>query len=320
VGKVGSTGGLNPLVDPRTSFLIAAAVGVLLAWGVTQILGIGQATLFASKSASDRNAAIWVAFIAVLYGGALLSFDRAVAGAWEAVAKRVATAAIPLFIVGYISGYVANAIYLQIVQSAFASLTSANDYRLYLARMAGWAIFGLGVGVTIGLVDRSKARAINGAIGGTLGGALGGLVFQFAAANLHTSDSISRLLGLLGVGGLIAVATRVVETARREAWVRVLSGGMTGKEFILYHAVTRIGASPDCEIFLLKDPGVAKLHAQIADQGGRRLLTAAQGALVSVNGSPVSSQALRDSDQIQIGSTVLGYSERAIAPAPAGAF
>lgn len=319
-GRIATTGSVSPLVDPRTSFLIAAAVGVLLGWGVTQILGVGQATFFANKAASDRSAAIWVGVIGVLYGATLLSFDRAVAGAWDAVAKRVATAAIPLLIVGYVAGYAANALYLQILQSASATLTSDNDIRLYLARAAGWAVFGLGIGVTIGLVDRSKSRAINGAIGGALGGAAGGIVFQFAAANLHTSDSVSRLLGLAGVGFLIAVATRVVETARREAWVRVLSGGMAGKEFILYHAITRIGASSDCEIFLLKDPGVAKLHAQVDDRSGRRTLTAASGAPVYVNGTSIASHALRSGDQVQIGNTVLGYSERAIAPAPAGAF
>jgi hypothetical protein len=47
-------GGANPLVDPRTSFLLAAAIGVFLAWGVTQLLGIGQAEFFTSNSAVDR--------------------------------------------------------------------------------------------------------------------------------------------------------------------------------------------------------------------------------------------------------------------------
>ena len=307
-------GGTNLLVDPRTSFLLAAAAGVILAWGVTQLLGIGQASFFTSNAAADRATGVWTGAIGLLYGSTLLAFDAVVAGAWEAAAKRVATAAVPLFGVGFAAGYAANALYLSIIES-ITSLTSANDVRLYLARIAGWAVFGLGVGVTIGLVSKSQKRAINGAIGGVIGGAAGGLVFQAVGANLHASDGVSRLLGLVGVGALIAIATRVVDTVRREAWINVLAGGMAGKEFILFHAITRIGASPDCEIFLLKDPGVAKLHAQIEDRTGERLLTAAPGAPVYVNGSEVATRTLCHGDQVQIGGTLLGYSERAVAAA-----
>lgn len=310
--------GVSLLVNPRTSFLVAAAAGVLLAWAVTQIFGIGDASFFISKAASDRNAAIWVAVVALLFGGVVLSFDRIVAGAWQTAASRVAIAAVPLFAVGYGSGYAANALYLQLLSGAV--ITSPNDGRFYLARSIGWAVFGLGVGITVGLADRSRSRAINGAIGGALGGAVGGLLFQAAASNLHTSDSISRLIGLAGIGGAIALATRAVEVARKDAWVHVVAGGMTGKEFILWHTVTRIGASPDCEIYILKDPAVIKLHAQIEDHGGRRLLRSVQDAPVLVNGAPVSTHWLRSADQIQIGSTLLAYSERAVAPTAPAAF
>ena len=123
------------------------------------------------------------------------------------------------------------------------------------------------------------------------------------SANLGAGDRLSRLLGLLAVGALIAVAMRAVETARREAWLQVLAGGMAGKETatsILYHAITRIGSSPECEIFLLKDPSVAKVHAQIEDRGTQRILTAMQGSPVLLNQVPVASQVLRSGDQLQL--------------------
>jgi len=304
------------LTNPSTAPLIAAATGVLLAWAVTELLGIADVRA-TSKLGADAATGLWTGVIGVVFGGALLTFDSAVGGAWDVAARRFAAAAVPMFGAGFIAGLAANALYLQIVQSALEHALagegiSANSATFYLARGVGWALFGAGVGITIGLLGRSRQRAINGALGGALGGAAGGLLFQYVAVNAGTSDSTSRLIGLVGIGALIALATRAVETARREAWLQVRSGGMIGKEFILYHAITRLGSSPDCEIFLLKAPSVAKLHAQIADDGDRRVLTAMPGAVVHVNGTQVATQPLRNGDQLQIGSTTVSYSERAL--------
>lgn len=310
------------LTHPSTAPLIAAATGVLLAWATTELLGIADVHA-SSKLGADAETGLWTGVIGVIFGGVLLAFDSAVGGAWDVAAKRLAAASLPMFGAGFVAGFAANALYLQIVQSALEDALrgegfSANSATLYLARGVGWALFGAGVGVTIGLLGRSRQRAINGGLGGAFGGAAGGLLFQYVAANAGTSNSTSRLIGLVGIGALIALATRVIETARREAWLQVRSGGMVGKEFILYHAVTRLGSSPECEIYLLKDPSVAKLHAQIADDGRQRVLTAVDGAVVSVNGTQVVTRPLCNGDQLQIGSTTIGYSERSLTrPVPA---
>jgi hypothetical protein len=307
--------GTNVALDRRTSFLLAAAIGVVTGWLATIIFGVNEPKLLATPEGIDRHVALWTAAFGIFYGTTVLSFDRLVAGAWEAAGKRAAIAAAPFFGISYVAGYAAQALYGYFIGQIDA--TTYNDYRFYLLRMAGWVIFGLGIGLTVGLVDRSRSRTINSAIGGLLGGGLGGLLFQAASANLHTSNDVSQLIGLATIGLLIAVATRAVETVLRQAWVHVLAGGMAGKEFILYHAFTRIGSSPDCEIFLLKDPAVAKVHAQIEDRNGQRVLTVTPGALVVVNGTSVSSQVLRSGDRVQIGGTLLGYSERSASSASA---
>jgi hypothetical protein len=309
-------GGSWWLNDPLTAQLLAAAAGVVLAWVLTEVLGVADITA-TSKSGSNAASGLWTGVVGAVLGCTLLTYDRAVAGAWEEVGRRALVAALPMLAIGFVSGYIANALYLEIVESVFEDMfdgsgeLSLNDVRFYLARGLGWAIFGAGIGAAIGVVDQSRARAVNGAIGGALGGAAGGLAFQFVAANLGASDAVSRLLGLLAIGALIAVATRAVETARREAWLQVVAGGMAGKEFILYHDVTRIGASPDAEIFLLKDAGVAKRHAEITQAGAQRVLSAVAGQVVLVNGQPVVRHALRSGDRIEIGSTAIAYSERA---------
>jgi hypothetical protein len=318
----GNPSGQQWLTNPSSAPLIAAAAGVLLAWAVTELLGIAdvQAT---SKLGADAATGAWTGVIGVIFGGVLLAFDSAVGGAWDVAARRFAAAAVPMFGAGFIAGLAANALYLQIVQSALEHTAAgegitANSATFYLARSVGWALFGAGVGITVGLLGRSRQRTINSGLGGALGGTAGGLLFQYVAVNAGTSDSTSRLIGLIGIGALIALATRAVETARREAWLQVRSGGMIGKEFILYHAITRLGSSPDCEIFLLKDPSVEKLHAQITVDGDRRVLTAMPGAVVNVNGTQVATQPLRNGDELQIGGTTISYSERALArPMPA---
>jgi Inner membrane component of T3SS, cytoplasmic domain len=312
--------GAGWLTNPGRELLVASAIGVVLAWVVTQVLGIAEIHV-TTRTGSNAVTGLWTGVVGIMFGGTLLAFDSAVAGAWEIAGTRFAKAAAPMFGAAFVAGYIGNVIYFQIVkgviEEAFRSGSfSDNDVQLYLARGLGWALFGIGIGGTIGLLSKSRQRAINGALGGALGGAAGGVVFQFVGVNLGAGVGMSRLLGLIGIGALIALATRAVEAARREAWLQVLSGGMAGKEFILYHAVTRLGSTPACEIFLLKDSAIAKVHAQIEDRGTQRVVTAMPDAPVFVNQAPVNVQVLRNGDQVQVGNTVLGYSERAIA-APA---
>jgi hypothetical protein len=303
------------LNNPIRSLLLAAGIGVLAAWALTEIFGLAELSA-GSKTAADVHVAIWTGVIGAVFGGTLLCFEAAAAGALEVAVKQFVRAVVPMFAAAFAAGFVANVVYLQIIQKVLEAelrgeeIAGANDIRFYLARALGWALFGVGVGAMVGLLKRSNRQAINGAIGGAIGGTAGGIAFQLVSANLEAGNSLSRLLGLAAVGALIALATRVVETARREAWLQVIAGGMAGKEFIIYHELTRLGSSPECEIFLLKDPGVAKVHATIEDRGTRRILTSMDGAQVLVNAAPVSSHALAHGDRLQLGGTLIAYSER----------
>ncbi len=301
---------------------VAAAIGILAGWAITEITGIGNITA-TSKLGLDATEGLWVAVVGLAFGGTVIAYDSAVGGAWAAARQRFAKAAVPMFGASFAAGFLAQVVYGEIIKSILEEVlrgqttVGQNDVRLYLARALGWALFGLGVGVTVGLIRKANRLAINGAIGGAIGGAVGGVIFEYLAVNASLGEALTRLAGLAAVGGLIAGATRVVETARRQAWLHITAGGMAGKEFILYHDVTRIGASQDCEVFLLKDPAVAKLHAQIDDRDGQRLLTAMPDAPVYVNQQPVQSHLLRNGDQLQIGNTVITYAERIEATASA---
>lgn len=303
---------VNLLNHPVFAPLIAASIGVLVGWLINEVFGVAE--MGAGTEASMNAAAgVWVGVIGVTLGGALLTYDRAFAGAWEDAGRRFAAAALPMAVVGFISGFLANVLYIEIIKQAdFEDIVSGSSFVVYLARSVGWAIFGAGIGGMIGVLTKSRDRGINGVVGGAVGGAIGGIVFQFVATTMETSVEVSRLLGLAAVGLLVAFAMRVVEQARRDAWLHINAGGMAGKEFIIYHAATRIGSSPECEIFLLKDPAIDPFHARLDDVGGRRTLTATGNAPVYVNEAPIASQVLRSGDTVRLGQTVIAYSERIV--------
>jgi hypothetical protein len=298
------------LRDDRWAGLIAAAVGMLLAWAIAEVLGIPRISTY-SRVAQDAVAALYFGCIAVIYGAVVLGFDPAVDGAWDQALPRVRRAVLPALAAGVIAGVIAAEVFRVMFNSVLesGSFSGPGDIRFYVAQAVAWMVFGGALGAVLGFIEGSRALMINRLLGGLAGGAFGGIVVQFTAVTFD-ADGRARLLGLLAIGLLVAVATRFIEHARRDAWLRVTSGGMAGKEFILYHDVTRIGSSPECEIFLIKDPDVANEHARIASDGDHRTLTATPGATVLVNNAPVTTQRLRGGESIQIGNSVLAYSER----------
>lgn len=308
------------LRSSRGTALATAGVGMVLAWLITE--GVGLADIeTTSEFGSHAATALWTGVIALIFVGLVVSWDRLTAGAWAEAGQRLLRAVGPALGIGALAGFMANVIYIEIVESIISGdgfTFSDHEPGLYFARAVGWAMFGAGAGVATGLAQRTSQKAINGAIGGAVGGTVGGIIFEFTA-NVIDSVALSRLLGLLAVGLLVAAAVAIVEEIRREAWVDITAGGMAGKQFILYHQVTRIGSDPACEIMVVKDPAVGKLHARIQDLGGRRVLSAASGASVAVNGSQIAQHELRHGDQVQVGNHLLAYSERALAPSPLAA-
>jgi Inner membrane component of T3SS, cytoplasmic domain len=296
---------VTALNNPRVSAVLAALVGMFAAWAFTEVVHVFKLyDSVTSKTQLEAVTGFWTALISLVFVGVLVAWDRAIGGAWQEAGRRFLIAALPAAVLGFVSGFLAEVVY-QHMQSSY----EFDKGKAYLARAIAWALFGAGVGLTLGVVDRSLKKARNGLIGGAAGGALGGVIFEYIGEHGH-SDRTSRLLGLLAIGVLAALATVIVEVALRDAWLRVVGGGMTGKEFILYHQVTRLGSSPECEIFLLKDPDIQPVHAQIEDRGGRRILTASPAAPAHVNGAAQTSHQLRSGDRIQLGHTTLLYVEK----------
>jgi hypothetical protein len=207
-------------------------------------------------------------------------------------------------------------------------VTAANmppvTFAMYAtARSLCWACLGAGLGVGMNLVRSTRAQLRNSATGGALGGALGGLFFdpidRFVRSSPFHDSSVSRVVGVAAVGLSIGLFVALVERLTREAWLRVRTGPLAGKSFILYKSPTSIGSAPSADIYLFKDAAIDGEHAIIHRVGNAyeiEDLNSREGTLVG--GRAVRRRRLSSGDQITIGSTVLEFEERAARqPAPA---
>ena len=149
-----------------------------------------------------------------------------------------------------------------------------------------------------------------GMIGGLVGGIIGGVLFDplaRATGNVH----LSRLLAIIVIGVVAGVGTGLIENAAKSGWFKVTSGLIAGKQFVLYRNPTYIGSSPQCHIYLFKDPQVGKRHAAIhVLPGGFEIEDLPLGAKTVVNGNSVTRARLRNGDKVSIGATTFNFQEK----------
>ena len=146
-------------------------------------------------------------------------------------------------------------------------------------------------------------------------GSLGGFMFDF-----FTSGPAARAFGIMITGLAIGLGIALVERARRQHWLEIVSGGMAGKQFILYGDRTTIGTAPDNDVTLIKDPAIAPHHAVLNASSDSLELAAQSPAYPTlVNGAPVEKRTLVDGDVVQFGTTMLRYRNKSEQPVVAGA-
>jgi len=184
-----------------------------------------------------------------------------------------------------------------------------------ILRSIAWAIFGGALGLGMNLIKSTKGQRRASVMGGLVGGLLGGLLFdpinRFLIPSTEQGD-IMRLAGLSMVGLSVGIFVALSEQLGRDGWIRVLTGPLRGKAFILYHNPTIIGASPSANIYLFKDPKIAPEHVALQRVGnGYELIQNRSDAPVSVNQLPVHRRRLVSGDQIILGDTILLFEERA---------
>lgn len=230
------------------------------------------------------------------------------------------------FLVGFIGGYLsytlANLVYSPLTQFAMkhssetGGLTAFGMFLQMMGRGIGWMLAGMAMGLGQGIALRSKRLLLYGFLGGVVGGLLGGLVFDPIQMLVKGDDApsawLSRLAGFTIVGMCVGAMIGIVERLARDAWLRMTQGPLTGKEFLIFKDVLRVGSSPRSDIYLFNDPGVAEHHATLRAVGDDcEIETVNKGQPVLINGRPTPSARLRHGDQITIGKTMFTFQKKA---------
>lgn len=269
----------------------------------------------------DANWNWWQSSLA---GGALIGavIGYGLAGA-EALQDAVFIRFIRFASMGTVLGAIGGALGFWLGESihyvllpATGELTWSITLGLVISRALGWAFFGLAVGMSEGLAARSLRLCRFGAIGGALGGALGGAVFGTLMVLWDPtvrSYMWGQALGLIVLGGCIGLLTALVEKVLQPASLLVIRGWREGREFRVVKRQNRLGRDETADILLLRDMSIAKQHAVISQKDNGYVIILQEGTpeQTLINGAPVySGQNLKDGDRLQIGATVLRFSQR----------
>jgi hypothetical protein len=168
-------------------------------------------------------------------------------------------------------------------------------------RAIGWVIFGIGIGVTEGVLTFSLRRALYGGIGGVIGGLLSGAVF-IVVTRVSNLALTNRAVGFVILGAFIGFFVALVPVVLSQAVLKVVSIKGEGTEFIVDKQVTTIGGADRNDVFVGGEPSFVAKHAEIRQEKNQFVLYALPGCLVTVNNDvPITRQALQDNDRVKFG-------------------
>jgi hypothetical protein len=174
-----------------------------------------------------------------------------------------------------------------------------------ISRALGWGLLGMIIGSVDGIRSGSAKRIGIGLSGGLLGGLIGGLLLEFLTG-MWSNSYLVRGIGMVVLGTGIGLFFTVFEYSRAYGRIRILTGALRGKEYLLVMRKTKIGSSPGANISLGDYTGVVKNHAVLTANRDGVIIKDNKGAVL-VNDQPVVTNELKYEDVIQIGDAKLFY-------------
>jgi hypothetical protein len=270
---------------------------------------------------------VWEMGLEGLALGLLLSFGLAVMdSAWNLSLARI-PAAILRVIFACVVGTVGGLIGGLIGQWLF------DKWNVTFLMVFGWTFTGFLIGISLGVFDNVAAFAlqknvrgavrklINVIIGGTIGGAVGGILSVLLGTGLYRlikapiepgSLWSPSAIGFVVLGMCIGLMIAVAQVILREAWIKIEVGKRQGKQLILQKQETTIGRAESCELGLFGDSGIERQHARLVQEGnGYLLVDLGTPGGTFINGERVDGPTrLQSGDRIQVGQTILRFSER----------
>ena len=247
---------------------------------------------------------LWSGLLALFIGLFLGLGEGIYYGSKENAMKYALIGAGISIVVGAVSGYLAQWMYASVLTDESADFTKA------LIRGLGWAVMGLGIGGSVGLIKPEKKRIVFCSLGGIVGAFVGGFLFNYVC-DIIPNDVVARGIAIVIMGLLIGVGVGVLEQFAKSAWLKVIRGEFEGKEYLVFEGKTSIGNSGKNTIVLFKDKLVAPNHCDIMQEGSKYVLVDKGSPMGTiVNGMRINRHVLRQGDAIAIGNSVLVFNTK----------
>ena len=258
----------------------------------------------ALAAVTRTGTAMWSAVIALFVGLFLGIGEGVYYGSKEKALKYALIGAGVSLVIGFISGYLAQWMYAELLTDDPEEMMAA------LVRGLGWAVMGLGIGVAVGLIKPEKKRILFCALGGLVGAFIGGFLFNYVC-DIIPNDVVARGVAIVIMGILIGVGVGLLEQFAKAAWLKVIRGEFEGKEYLVFAGTTSIGNNGKNTIVLFKDKLVGPHHCDIKLEGSKYVLTDCGTPMGTiVNGQKTNRHILRQGDAIAIGNSVLVFNTK----------
>lgn len=258
----------------------------------------------AIAAVTRTGTALWSAVIALFVGLFLGIGEGVYYGSKEKAVKYALIGAGVSLAIGFISGYLAQWMYSEMLTDDPEEFTAA------FVRGLGWAIMGLGIGTSVGLIKPEKKRMLFCALGGLVGAFVGGFLFNYVC-DIIPNDVVARGTAIVIMGILIGVGVGLLEQFAKAAWLKVIRGEFEGKEYLVFAGTTSIGNNGKNTIVLFKDKLVGPHHCDIKLEGSKYVLTDCGTPMGTiVNGQKTTRHVLKQGDAIAIGNSVLVFNTK----------
>lgn len=280
---------------------LAGAIGGAIGWLPAELVAIPQ-----PASVIVRYVLIVLYF--VIIGGCI----GASISALDGMRARLAARALAGARLGAVLGVIGGALGSLPGELAFQGLSVVHLG--LVGRAVGWAIVGVLIGITQGLINRDRVRIVRGGLGGLLGGYLGGGCFELVSLAL-AGGAFSRWVAVVVLGLFLGALITFFQEWLSNARLTVINSGVQeGAAYDLTKAETSVGNGDGDDFVLHAGEGVTPNHAHILQKtDGYWIQPINPQYGVRVNKQLVQGeQRLRHENEIGLGSMLLRFTEQTV--------
>src|SRR5271163_1623756 len=189
---------MNQAIDRQelTFKALAGLAGGAIGWIPVEIVSHGQSLTEAQSIGRLVAGTVSMAILAGAIGGLILAAEGKTFDLTGQARRRFWRGFIICFVLSIPASIVSDLAFSAILGAGGWGVdrTGSMAY-LIMARLTGWTLMGLMLGVGVGLATFSYKNIAKGAIGGIIGGFAGGILFDAIGAVSQTG-LLSRLVGL----------------------------------------------------------------------------------------------------------------------------